>query len=66
MIFTPQPIIAAVYIFRQIFHNWADFNVVKILRMLIPGLRPGARVVVHDLILPEPGTVPIVQDRQIR
>jgi O-methyltransferase domain len=64
--FTPQPVIAAVYIFRQIFHNWADANVIKILRNLVPALRPGARVLVHDMILPEPGTMPLVQERQIR
>ena len=64
--FNPQPVTAAVYIFRQIFHNWADSNVIKILRSLIPALRPGARVLVHDLILPEPGTVSLMQDRQIR
>lgn len=64
--FTPQPVTAAVYTFRQIFHNWADYNVIKILRMLIPALTPGARVLVHDLILPEPGTVSLIQDQQIR
>ncbi|TVY47475.1 O-methyltransferase [Lachnellula occidentalis] len=64
--FTPQPVVAAVYTFRQIFHNWADANVVKILRSLIPALRSGARVLVHDLILPEPGKLPLMQERQIR
>ena len=64
--FNPQPVTAAVYIFRQIFHNWADINVIKILRMLIPVLQSGARVVVHDLILPEPGKMSLLQDRQVR
>ncbi|TVY93429.1 O-methyltransferase, partial [Lachnellula willkommii] len=64
--FTPQPVVAAVYTFRQIFHNWADANVVRILRGLIPALRSGARVLVHDLILPEPGRLPLMQERQIR
>lgn len=64
--FTPQPIAAAVYIFRQIFHNWADYNVIRILRMLVPALLPGARVVVNDLILPEPGTMLPMKERHIR
>lgn len=64
--FNPQPVTAAVYTFRQIFHNWADSNVVKILRALVPALQPGARVLVHDLILPEPGAVPLLHERQIR
>lgn len=64
--FTPQPMTAEVYVFRQIFHNWPDAHVVKILRQLIPGLRRGSRVVVHEMILPEPGTMSLMQDRQIR
>jgi hypothetical protein len=64
--FTLQPVTAAVYLFRQIFHNWADSNVVKILQMLVPIMEPGTRVLVHDLILPEPGTVSLLQERQVR
>lgn len=64
--FTPQTVTAAVYIFRQIFHNWADSNVIKILRQLIPALQPGARILVHDLLLPEPGKLPLMMERQIR
>jgi hypothetical protein len=64
--FNPQPVTAAVYTFRQILHNWADTNVIKILRALIPALLPGARLLVHDLILPEPGTLPLMQERQVR
>lgn len=64
--FNPQPVVAAVYTFRQIFHNWADVNVVKILRQLIPSLRAGAHVLVHDLLLPPPGVLPLGMERQIR
>lgn len=46
--FTPQPVVASVYIFRQIFHNWADVNVIKILRQLVPALRRGAHILVHE------------------
>ena len=59
-------VIAAVYTFRQIFHNWADVNVIKILRSLVPALRHDARILVHDLILPDPGKLPLSHDRQIR
>ncbi|KAJ2997226.1 hypothetical protein NUW58_g708 [Xylaria curta] len=50
--FTPQPVIADVYYFRSIFHNWADKYCIKILQNLAPAMRPGARVIIHERILP--------------
>jgi hypothetical protein len=50
--FNPQNITADVYYFRNIFHNWADKYAIKILRNLTPALRKGARVIIHDRILP--------------
>lgn len=64
--FTPQPLKASVYVFRQILHNWSDSNVIKILRALIPSLENGARILVHDVILAEPGTTSLLQDRHAR
>ncbi|KAI0900877.1 S-adenosyl-L-methionine-dependent methyltransferase [Annulohypoxylon nitens] len=51
--FTPQPVAADVYFFRSIFHNWADKYCIKILQNLIPVLRPGARIIIHERILPD-------------
>ncbi|EHK17895.1 uncharacterized protein TRIVIDRAFT_194407 [Trichoderma virens Gv29-8] len=42
--FTPQPLSASAYIFRNIFHDWPDKYVVKILQQLVPALTPGAHV----------------------
>jgi len=54
--YTPQTVKAAdVYLFRWIFHNAADKYAVTILRQLIPGLKKGAKVVINDHCLPEPG-----------
>ncbi|KAK7750912.1 hypothetical protein SLS62_007175 [Diatrype stigma] len=50
--FTEQPVSADVYYFRSIFHNWADKYCVKILQNLIPALKPGARIIIHERILP--------------
>lgn len=50
--FTEQPIRADVYFFRSIFHNWADKYCIKILKNLVPALKPGARVIIHERILP--------------
>ena len=51
--FTPQPIAADVYYFRSIFHNWSDKYCVKNLHKLIPALRPGARIVINERMLPD-------------
>ncbi|KAI1429324.1 S-adenosyl-L-methionine-dependent methyltransferase [Xylaria sp. FL1777] len=49
--FTPQPITADVYYFRSVLHNWADKYCIRILQNLVPALRPGARVIIHEGIL---------------
>jgi hypothetical protein len=64
--FDPQPEIADVYFFRWIGHNWSDAYLVKILQALIPALKPGARVLFNDGILPEPGTLGATEERSIR
>ncbi|KAI1123316.1 S-adenosyl-L-methionine-dependent methyltransferase [Nemania abortiva] len=50
--FTPQPVSADVYYFRSIFHNWADKYCIKILQNLVPALKLGARIIIHERILP--------------
>lgn len=37
--------------FRWILHNWPDAFAVRILRALIPGLKPGAKVLIVDEIV---------------
>jgi hypothetical protein len=64
--FTPQPVTADVYYFRWIFHNWADAYAIKILQSLIPALKPGAKVLLNDGVLPEPGTVSGIEEKSIR
>ena len=64
--FTKQPIQADLYYFRWIFHNWPDKYSIKILRALIPALKFGARVLVHDICLPEPKTIPTWREKLLR
>ncbi|KAK7737387.1 hypothetical protein SLS53_006692 [Cytospora paraplurivora] len=65
--FTPQPISGAdVYFFRWIFHNWSDKYCIKILRSLIPALKPSSRIIVSDAVLPEPGKLPKEMEARIR
>lgn len=64
--FQPQPETEDVYLFRHIFHAFSDKYAVNILRALIPALRPGARIIVNDIVLPAPGTVSRVEEKSIR
>ena len=64
--FNAQPINADVFLFRMIFHNWSDENVVKILKATTSGLKPGSRVVINDYLVPEPKTMSLLKERTIR
>ncbi|KAI1393732.1 sterigmatocystin 8-O-methyltransferase [Hypoxylon trugodes] len=48
--FEPQPVQADIYIFKMILHDWPDHEASKILRALIPALKPGARVILFEYI----------------
>jgi len=43
--------------FRSVLLNWPDAYVVRFFRNLVPALKPGARVLVNEGVLPEPGEV---------
>lgn len=45
-----------VYFFRWIIHNYSNPYAVKILRALIPALKPGARILINDNCLSEAGS----------
>ncbi|KAL8938659.1 MAG: hypothetical protein Q9216_003779 [Gyalolechia sp. 2 TL-2023] len=65
--FEDQPIKdAAVYCLRWILHDWSDKYAVQILQALIPALRPGAKVLVLEQILPVPGEISMYQERASR
>ncbi|CAD6565805.1 MAG: hypothetical protein ASARMPREDX12_006780 [Alectoria sarmentosa] len=64
--FAEQPVEADVYYFRWIFHNWSDKYSVQILRYLRPALRHGARVVIQDTCLPEPGKIAQWREKELR
>jgi hypothetical protein len=54
----PQPVVADVYLFRMVFHNWSDAGARRILQALRPALRPGARVICIEYVMPPIGTAP--------
>ncbi|KAI0203441.1 S-adenosyl-L-methionine-dependent methyltransferase [Astrocystis sublimbata] len=52
-LFKQQPVKADVYFLRRILHNHTDKACVRILRALIPALRPGSRILVNEIVLEE-------------
>ena len=65
--FQQQPVKDAdVYYYRWIFHNWSDKYCRKICEALIPALKPGARLLIQDILLPEPGQLSFYQERKAR
>ncbi|KAL2756633.1 hypothetical protein ACRALDRAFT_1080807 [Sodiomyces alcalophilus JCM 7366] len=65
-IFAPQTAEADVYYLRWILHNWSDKYCRAILTSLIPALRKGARVVVQDTCMPEPGAIALWREKDLR
>ncbi len=50
---------ATAYLIRQCTHNWANSDVVKIFKSMVPALEgsaPGTPLLINDMLLPEPGT----------
>ncbi|KAL9120673.1 MAG: hypothetical protein Q9187_002772 [Circinaria calcarea] len=66
--FTVQPVTADVYFYRHILHDWSDADCVRIIAALLPGLKGGARVLIHEGIMPEPPAqrANTMDDKQIR
>lgn len=55
-----------VFLLRSVLHNWSDQCAVRILRNLIPALKPGARIIVNDLVTPAPDAIPPMLERVLR
>jgi hypothetical protein len=58
---------ADVYLYRWILHDWPDADVHRILRALIPALKPGARILVNDGVgIGQAGRIPDFAERFLR
>ena len=65
--FTEQPHKDAdVYFFCRVFMEWQHEQAVKILQALKPALKEGAKILIQDFYVPEPGTGPLWQERRFR
>ena len=56
--FEPQLARGEVFFFRKVFHDWSDAYCERILRALGPALKPGVKLIVNDIVLPEPNGRP--------
>ncbi|KAF2757494.1 S-adenosyl-L-methionine-dependent methyltransferase [Pseudovirgaria hyperparasitica] len=65
-LFDPQSVQADVFIFRWVFHNWSDEYCVRILKAQLPSMKPGARLILLEAILPESGTVGYWKESELR
>ncbi len=54
------------YFYRFVFHNFYDEKAIETLRAAIPALKKGARILINDEILPEPGKITWKNERAIR
>jgi hypothetical protein len=65
--FSPQPVKDAdVYYLRWVLHNWSDKYCKLILGALVPALKPGAKVIIHESLMPEPGTMAMWKEKNLR
>ncbi|KAL8653249.1 MAG: hypothetical protein Q9210_002203 [Variospora velana] len=49
--FSPQPTAADVYILRHICHNWSTENCAKIIREIVPMLKPTSKILLIEVVV---------------
>ncbi|KAK4500110.1 hypothetical protein PRZ48_008296 [Zasmidium cellare] len=64
--FSPQTCVADVYLLRWILHDYPDHAAARILRCQVSALKPGAKVLVMDSILPNPGEKTKAEEKDAR
>ena len=66
-IFREQPMKGAdVYRLRLVLHEWSDKYSKMIIKALIPALRPGVKIVIHDRVIPGRGKTSYLAEREAR
>lgn len=57
---------ADVYFLRWVMHNWSDKYCLLLLQALVPALKNGARVIVQESLMPEPGAIAMWKEKNLR
>ncbi|KAI1075566.1 S-adenosyl-L-methionine-dependent methyltransferase [Whalleya microplaca] len=65
-LFSRQEVEADVYYLRWILHNWSNKYCAIILQNLIPALKPGTRILIHESCMPEPGETALWREQDLR
>ena len=65
-LFVPQTVEASIYFFRMVFRNLGDKYAVQVLKAQIPVLRPGTKILIQDVCMPEPDVIPLWRERVAR
>jgi hypothetical protein len=65
-LFEPQTVKADVYFFRMVFRNLGDKYALQALKAQIPVLRPGVKILIQDVCMPEPDAIPLWRERVSR
>lgn len=65
-LFMPQDIQADVYFFRMVFRGLGDAFATQVLQAQVPALRPGVKILIQDVVIPEPEAIPLWKDRVAR
>lgn len=65
--FQEQPVKGAdVYLLRLVLHDWSDKYAKMIIKALIPALRPGAKVLLNERVIPGHNEVSYLAEREAR
>ncbi|OKL62670.1 hypothetical protein UA08_01176 [Talaromyces atroroseus] len=57
---------ADAYLLRMILHDWQPEDCVRILRRILPAMKKTSKIIIMDVVLPKPGSVPAVQESLLR
>jgi O-methyltransferase domain len=64
--FTPQPIVADVYLIGAVLHDWLDNRAIEIIQNLIPAMKDGARIILAENVKMPSGSQPYFFEAIIR
>ena len=55
-----------VFLLRTIIHDWPTQEATLIIRNLVDSMKPGGKLIIMDIVLPRPGSVPAVLESVLR